>query len=275
MPNKGKGRAMKTGFQYILDHFSEGNVIVTLDTDGQHRTIDAQTVCEAVEHHPDTLILGSRKLSESVPIRSQLGNTITRHVYTAATGLKVHDTQTGLRGFHRMLLPKMLEINGERYEYEMNVLLECAKENIPMIEVEIATVYLDQKNSASHFHTVKDSYRVYREILRFSASSFLSFLVDYGMYTVLSIVTGNLQLSDSLWISNVGARCISASVNYNIKSENGLSEQKKCSKNCPAICDACYFYFDYQHTHIEFSYRCVGAEPLFSKNLYRNFLLLH
>ncbi|MCD8220521.1 MAG: GtrA family protein [Ruminococcus sp.] len=127
----------------------------------------------------------------------------------------MYDTQTGLRAFSASLIPQLLEISGERYEYEMRVLLECARRGIPIREVAITTIYIDQ-NAASHFSTVKDSYRVYREILRFSAASLLSFLTDYGFYTIFSLLTTHFGVPGSIWISNLSARVISASVNYTL-----------------------------------------------------------
>ncbi len=211
--NAGKGRALKTGFSYIQENLPTNSIIVTLDADGQHTVEDARKICFAAMKQPDHLILGSRALQTSVPLRSRLGNGITRHVYAISTGLHVHDTQTGLRAFHGSLLPQFLKITGERYEYEMNVLLECTRLGIQIQEVEISTIYFN-KNATSHFNTVKDSYRVYLEILRFSASSLLSFLIDYGLYTIFSLITIQLQISESVWISNICARIISASANY-------------------------------------------------------------
>jgi putative flippase GtrA len=113
------------------------------------------------------------------------------------------------------MIPFMLSVSGERYEYEMNVLLACSQQDIPIREVEIETIYHDN-NSASHFDTVKDSFRVYREIIKFAASSFTGFLVDYGMYSLLVVLTGGLGTSVSVPLSNITARIISASVNFTI-----------------------------------------------------------
>lgn len=207
--NRGKGAALKTGLSYIKDHFDPEIVIVTMDADGQHRVADAMKVCAVARSRPDALVLGGRRFTGKIPLRSRFGNAMTRLVYRLSTGLKVYDTQTGLRAFHIQLLPRMLEISGERYEYEMNVLLELAKARTPIIEEEIETIYLDN-NSSSHFDTVRDSWRVYREILRFSASSLAGFLVDYAMYSALILATGSLRLS------NIAARVVSASVNYTL-----------------------------------------------------------
>lgn len=213
--NIGKGQAIKTGLSYIQDHFPADCIIVTMDADGQHRVTDAQKVCQAAQDHPDTLVLGSRKLREHVPVRSRFGNTITRLVYQISTGQRVWDTQTGLRAFSARLIPQFLSIPGERYEYEMNVLLTCSRIGIPILEEEIETIYIDG-NASSHFDTVKDSWRVYKEILKFSAASLISFLVDYGLYSALTLWTSDLGSTQSILISNVGARIVSASINYTI-----------------------------------------------------------
>jgi putative flippase GtrA len=155
------------------------------------------------------LILGSRALRENVPLRSQFGNTVTRTVFALFTGHPIHDTQTGLRAFHTSLIPALLQIEGDRYEYEMNVLLEFSRGRIPIVEVEISTIYLEN-NSRSHFNTLRDSFRVYKEIIKFSASSLICFGVDYGLYSLLTLATGSLTLA------NISARVVSASLNYYI-----------------------------------------------------------
>ncbi|MCC8356764.1 MAG: bifunctional glycosyltransferase family 2/GtrA family protein [Oscillospiraceae bacterium] len=208
--NRGKGRAIKTGLAYIRENFAGSYVVVTLDADGQHNIGDALRVCQAAQEQPDALILGSRTLNrKDVPRRSRFGNAVTCLVYRLVTGLSIQDTQTGLRAFSSQLLPELAQIAGERYEYEMRVLLHCARRRIPVRELPIQTIYIDN-NAASHFSTVKDSCRVYGEILKFSASSFTGFLVDFGLFSLLVSLTGRLT------VSNVCARAVSASVNFTI-----------------------------------------------------------
>ena len=227
--NRGKGAALKTGLSYINKYMAytesvltpagaetvsgRDAVIVTVDADGQHLPDDVLRVAEISAQRRDALVLGSRALSEDIPVRSRFGNTITRHVYIAATGVHVHDTQTGLRAFHRSLIPRLLQIEGDRYEYEINMLMQLAAEGVPIIEERIETVYEDN-NSGSHFRTVRDSFRVYKEILKFSASSLASFAIDYGMYALLLAATGAAGIANSLVISNIGARLVSGTANY-------------------------------------------------------------
>ena len=243
--NLGKGAALKTGMSYINRYMAYAEsqlttngavsisgrdaVIVTVDADGQHLPEDVLRVAQISEQRSDALVLGSRALKENVPARSRLGNTVTRHVYSMATGIQVHDTQTGLRAFRRSLIPRLLSIKGERYEYEINMLMELAAEGVPIIEEEIDTVYEDG-NRGSHFSTVRDSIRIYKEILKFSASSLVSFAIDYVMYAVLLALTSAAGLANGLIISNIAARIVSASANYAMnrkmvfKSRTGFAE---------------------------------------------------
>lgn len=213
--NKGKGRALKTGLAYIKRHFPENSVIVTVDADGQHSINDAIKVSDAACTCTNSLILGCRRFGRDVPARSRFGNAVTRFVCKLAAGLDVSDTQTGLRAFGASLIPLMLNVDGERYEYEMNVLLECSRRRIPVKEVEIETIYFDS-NSSSHFSPVKDSLRIYREIIKFAVSSLVGFAVDYTAYIMLSALTSSLGSSLSIPLSNILARIASSAVNYTL-----------------------------------------------------------
>ena len=212
--NRGKGRAIKTGLDYLANQDATNDmVIVTVDADGQHLPEDVLKVTQAAIDHKATLITGRRDGGSHVPIRSRIGNAITRFVYRCVTGCRVTDTQTGLRAFDSSLLSFMRRISGERYEYEMNVLLECSVNSIPIVEVPIETVYFDE-NASSHFCWLKDSVRIYWEVVRFALSSFAGFLVDYGLFCLLIMLTHRLGAVSSIIIANVGARIVSASVNF-------------------------------------------------------------
>ena len=209
--NKGKGNALKTGLKYIKNRFKEPYFVVTLDCDGQHTLKDAKKLLEYNTAHPDEIILGSRPLQENVPLRSKIGNTITRGIFQLVTSTKVYDTQTGLRSFSNKFIDKMIKIKGERYEYEINVLLTLAKEKLKIKEIEIETIYINN-NSSSHFNPIKDSYKIYKEILKFSISSILSFLIDILFFSFfIHIFKSSSQV---VIISNILARVISSTFNF-------------------------------------------------------------
>lgn len=228
--NCGKGRAMKTGMAYIHEHFPETEGVVIVDADGQHLLPDIQRVCAALEANPDAIILGSRQFTGKVPFRSKFGNTVTRYVFAIASGVMVHDTQTGLRAFSVKLIPSLLALKGERYEYEMYMLLGAAEQHIPLKEVYIETVYLDEENSSSHFNPLRDSFRIYASIIKFTASSIIGFLVDYVLVLLLAALFGHFDFKQKivLLLSAVIARVVSSLCNFFInrrvvfKSDDGV-----------------------------------------------------
>lgn len=178
--NCGKGRALKTGLLYIQRNFPSIPGVVTADADGQHLIQDIINVSKELEHHEDSIILGSRQFEGKVPLRSKLGNLLTKWVFAAASGKVVHDTQTGLRGIPFRMIPDLLTIEGQKYEYEMNVLIWAAKRKKEIREVNIKTVYLEG-NKTTHFRAVRDSMLIYAKILKFTLSSLASFALDFTL----------------------------------------------------------------------------------------------
>ena len=208
--NQGKGRALKTGINAAMNLYP-GADIVTADADGQHTPEDIARVADALEQADGaTIVLGKRVFGKGTPVKSFLGNTITRWVFALSTGTRVYDTQTGLSGLPSALLPDMLHIPGERYEYEMNVLLQAPREGAAFSEIEIRTVY-ENNNAGSHFHPVRDALLVFTRILSFAASSLICFGVDYGAYAVFMEIRG---LPPEF--AYVGARIVSSLLNFAI-----------------------------------------------------------
>ena len=207
--NLGKGRALKTGLNHAMLAHPSAPCVVTADADGQHTPADILRVLEAAQANPDALILGARAFTGPVPFKSRWGNRITRWVYRLASGIAVSDTQTGLRALPAASLPEMTRIDGERYEYEMNVLLRLNDMNLRVVEVPIETIYIDG-NSGSHFNPVRDAMRIYRVIFRYIASAVISFLVDFALYWLL--LGARLPAFASYGI----ARLVSSQINYRL-----------------------------------------------------------
>ena len=206
--NKGKGAALKTAMRYVLEHLPQCDMAVTADADGQHRYEDIRMVVESARNHPGTLVLGSRAFDGSVPFKSRFGNAVTRQVFAIASGVKIRDTQTGLRAFDRACMEKFQSIPGDRYEYEINMLLYAAREGIDMREETIETIYIDD-NSASSFHPFRDSFKIYACILKFAASSMLAFVIDAVLVLVMMAATGG-----RVRLSQIVARVVSSVVNF-------------------------------------------------------------
>lgn len=193
--NFGKGIALKTAFNYILNELPGKSIVITMDADGQHTISAAEKVIQSYTGTKE-MILGSRTMSTSkvkVPLRSRFGNAVTKWVFRYLCNIHIRDTQTGLRLYPVEILPEMLKVKGSRYEYETNCLLYCKDNDIGLKEVEIETIYEDG-NTSSHFNPLKDSLKIYSVILKYMCSSFLSVIIDYVVFFSISKYVGNIFL---------------------------------------------------------------------------------
>ena len=216
--NRGKGAALKTAINYFLIHRPEGLGVVTVDGDGQHHKLDILACAEAMSSNGE-LTLGVRDFDHpDVPFRSRFGNKTTCGIFKLFVGMAVSDTQTGLRAIPRKDLPTMLAIEGDRFEYETNMLLVLKQKGIPFREVKIRTVYIEE-NKSSHFRVIRDSWRIYKLILahffRYTLVSISSAMIDEGCYIAFSgalqgILTG-LPLTAA---ATTAARVISSLFNF-------------------------------------------------------------
>ena len=212
--NRGKGAGLKTGLEYIRKWPGVG--VVTADCDGQHTPADCRKIADALLAEPDALILGSRDKSQ-MPPRSKVGNTLTCGVFALLTGMRISDTQTGLRGMPACVLERFSKLDGDRYEYEINMLIDASRIPLPVREVTIETIYIDN-NSSSHFHAIRDGLRIYglmfRQAGKFLCSSVLCTLLEYLLYTVMVY-----PLHMDGWIGQLIVRVISSPVNYYLNSK--------------------------------------------------------
>ena len=213
--NLGKGRALKTGLAWMAEQGYEG--VVTADADGQHSLEDILRVARALAGGSRRLVLGIRDVSR-MPNRSRTGNCLTRTLFRLLYGIKLQDTQTGLRGIPLTGENRsgLLSLTGERYEYEMEMLIE-AGELFPagIQELEIETIYLEDSDTSSHFRPLADGARIYsvlfRHFPRFFLSSILAFLVDYSLFNLLYYLLFHRSVPAA-----VLARVVSAGVNYTV-----------------------------------------------------------
>lgn len=205
LTNAGKGAALRTGIALIRRRHP-GADVVCADADGQHAVEDVLGVADDVASS-GRMVLGVRSFDGEVPLRSRLGNTMTRWLFRAATGRSLLDTQTGLRGYPAPLLGWLLTIPGDRYEYELSALLRATRDGLPWQTWPIRTIYADG-NAASHFRPVADSIRIYLPLLTFAASSLAAFAVDTVALLALHAATG------SLGFSVVAARLLSGVANF-------------------------------------------------------------
>lgn len=204
--NQGKGSALKSGFKNSFVKLFK--VVVTVDADGQHLPSDIVAVSvKALQQDRPTAVLGVRRFVGKVPLRSRFGNQLTQWLFRKMFGFKIGDTQTGLRAFSTEMLPVLQSLDGDRYEFEMNVLVSLARDKCQIIEVPIETVYLNS-NSGSHFRPLLDSIRIYAVLFRDIFLSLSSFGLDIALFYVF------LSVTSSITLATFAARLFSGTYNF-------------------------------------------------------------
>ncbi len=216
--NLGKGRALKTAFNACLLRFPGLCGCVTADSDGQHTPQDILACMRKLWENPETLVLGCRNFDASdVPMRSSFGNKCTRKVFSYLIGLSVSDTQTGLRAIPAFFMKELMNVKGERFEYETNMLIETKNRNVPIVEVPVETIYLEA-NKTSHFNPILDSIRIYMVFGKFLFSSLSSSVLDlllFGLFCrMLRAATGVWSGLPYIVCATIFARVISAVYNF-------------------------------------------------------------
>lgn len=190
--NQGKGAALKTGMRYIRDYLPDAENFITCDADGQHRVEDVIRVDQQLQAG-HKFVLTVRRLKKDIPLRSWIGNTLSRVVYALLTKRYLSDNQSGLRGFHRDHIDWMIQVEKNNYDYEMNVLYYAAKKSINIYTILIEAIYINN-NQSSHFHPVKDTVRIYKSLFKLAIGLFVGFFVTQVWIAIASLLFGYKHL---------------------------------------------------------------------------------
>ena len=228
--NLGKGRALKTGINYILINIKNFKSIVTADSDGQHSIEDIISCLIKSNKNPNTLILGSRNFGyffkknkrSVVPLRSKFGNKSTKLIFKYLLGIDISDTQTGLRAFGKKQAKDFLKVKGEKFEYETNMLIDNKFLGYEFQENPIKTIYVEN-NKMSHFNPIRDSIAIYTLFLKYVVVSILSFFIDIFLFRIF--ILSNF----SILLSTVTARIISSVFNYILNKDKVFKSFNKNS----------------------------------------------
>jgi glycosyltransferase involved in cell wall biosynthesis len=219
--NLGKGAALKTGLNHIAVAFPEAAGVVCADADGQHSVQDILKTGASLDAHPNALGIGVRTFHADIPLRSRIGNLLTKRLFNFFTGLDVSDTQTGLRAIPMSFIPHCLRIRSNRYEYELEMLLLTKSHHTPIVQIPIETIYIED-NKSSHFNVFKDSVRIYFVLFRFVFSSILAAVLDYAIFMAVYSLSTNLLASQ--YIARAGSGAFNFTLNRKLvfSSRGGL-----------------------------------------------------
>ena len=162
--NRGKGAALKTAFAEVRRRFPDATGVITVDADGQHLPEDIRHVAQSLAENPDRITLGVRTFGPDTPFRSKFGNLWTLGEFRLLTGHSLRDTQSGLRGIPGELLSALLEIPGDRYDYEIRMLVRAVRQTGGIVQIPITTVY-ENGNATSHFKPLADTLNTQRALI--------------------------------------------------------------------------------------------------------------
>ena len=156
--NRGKGYALKRGFkkakQLGFDY------AITIDSDGQHFPEDIPLFIEALEQHPDSLIVGSRNLNqENMPSQNTFANKFSNFWFRVQTGINLPDTQTGCRLYPLRRLPNLALLTS-RYEAELELLVFSAWRGLDLVPIKVNVYYPKGESRVSHFRPFWDFFRI-------------------------------------------------------------------------------------------------------------------
>ncbi|MCI8654452.1 MAG: glycosyltransferase [Clostridia bacterium] len=219
--NLGKGRAIKTAFNYVLNTYKNITGVVTADCDGQHHIEDIIKCAEKLKQDSKKLVIGSRDFNGShVPKRSKFGNKLTIAILSAFVGIKITDTQSGLRAYGIDTMKRFLRVSGERYEYETNMLIDCKESNIEIAEVPISTIYINN-NSSSHFNPIKDSIIIYKIFIKYIIASLSSFILDILLFSLLIKIFPHFKVGiiTNIVVVTILSRIVSSTYNFIINAK--------------------------------------------------------
>jgi len=195
--NLGKGAALKTAIRYILESATHFIGAVTADADGQHAPEDILAVARTLIANPDCLALGCRHFGEHVPLRSRVGNLCTRALARVILGQPVQDSQTGLRGLPITLLPHLLNLPSNGYEFELDMLIAAKHLGLTVVERPIQTIY-SPGNPSSHFDPLRDSMKIYFVLFRFSMVSLVTAVLDNLVFYLAYRMTSHLLIAQAI-----------------------------------------------------------------------------
>jgi glycosyltransferase involved in cell wall biosynthesis len=161
--NLGKGAALRTGFQYILQKGYQ--VVITLDADGQHDPSEIPSLLKIFQSvNPDILIASRAAEFGKMTFLRRFWNRLGVKAVARLCHSDITDSQSGFRLIRTEVL-KAVDLSTSRFETELELLIKACKKGFGVLSVPIKTQKVDGTGS-SHFRPVIDTWLVCKIFLR-------------------------------------------------------------------------------------------------------------
>lgn len=161
--NLGKGAALQTGFQYILQ--KDYQVVITLDADGQHDPSEIPSLLKIFQIvKPDILIASRAAEFGKMTFLRRFWNRLGVKAVARLCHSDITDSQSGFRLIRTKVL-KEVDFSTSRFETELELLIKACKKGFSVLSIPINTQQVDGTGS-SHFRPVADTWLVCKIFLR-------------------------------------------------------------------------------------------------------------
>jgi glycosyltransferase involved in cell wall biosynthesis len=151
--NRGKGAALRSGFELALNKGCEA--VITIDADGQHDPAFIPNFIDLIDTGHWDIIVGSRRNEFGrMSFARYLSNSITTTVVSILAGQRIQDSQSGYRIIRSGVL-KNVKLNTSRYQMESELLIKAARQGFKIGHLDITNI----PGSTSHISHFKDTLR--------------------------------------------------------------------------------------------------------------------
>lgn len=215
--NIGKGAALKTGFKYILEKHKDAYGVVTAGVDGQNSTLDILRCCKEFIEDKSVTVYGCRNFLEDDDIseETKIDNELTSHMLRLYSGIDISDTLTKLRVFPIKILNELMMVEGDRFDYDLNVIFRLSELNITIKEVLVDALRVEPPRKFL-VKRIADRIRIYLVFLKFCMSSLVCYTVDLISFSVIKHFIYPFTPVWYIYLSTMIARVISGSLNYSV-----------------------------------------------------------
>lgn len=218
--NLGKGMALKTGFKFCVHNRAKDTLIVTTDDDGHYSVSSMKACVELYEEKfmdESPVLIASRDFKAGTySTKRRVFNKIAGMAMTYLCGVDVSDVQTGLRLIPAKYLRKLLDIEGERFDYEVNMLVELKYNNIKTVE-NIIPMERETILKYADYNPIWDICRLIAVMLKYAVSSLAATALDVVVFYLIILMMDDTLLdidkSAGMLLATFVARVISSTFN--------------------------------------------------------------
>ena len=218
--NLGKGMALKTGFKFCMHNRSKDTLVVTADDDGHYSVANINTCIEIYEEkfpEESPVLIASRDFTDSAySTKRRVFNKLSGMAMTYLCGVDIKDVQTGLRLIPVKYMRQLLKIDGERFEYEINMLVELKYNKISTVE-HIIPMEKETTVRYAHYNPIWDIFRIIAVMIKYVVSSLAATALDAIVFYLIILMMDDTLLhidkSAGILYATIAARVVSSTFN--------------------------------------------------------------